>query len=74
VDRQSRREMLAGLYARHHPELVRVAFALLHLPNCNDAGECSMGRVGFQGDNPANVALDLAVARHLVWVAPSPSS
>ncbi len=28
VDRQSRREMLAGLYVRHYPELVRVAFAL----------------------------------------------
>jgi len=28
VDRQSRREVLAGLYARHYPELVRVAFAL----------------------------------------------
>jgi hypothetical protein len=29
---------------------------------------------GFQGVNPANVALDLAVARHLVWIAASPSS
>ena len=28
MDRQSRREMLAGLYARHYPELVRAAFAL----------------------------------------------
>ena len=30
--------------------------------------------VGFQGVNPTNIALDLAVARHLVWVAASPSS
>ena len=28
MDRQSRSEMLAGLYVRHYPELVRVAFAL----------------------------------------------
>lgn len=30
--------------------------------------------VGFQGVNPTNIALDLAVARHLVWVVASPSS
>jgi hypothetical protein len=30
--------------------------------------------VGFQGVNPTNIALDLAVARHLIWIAASPSS
>lgn len=30
--------------------------------------------VGFQGADPANIALDLAVARHLVWIAASSSS
>ena len=30
--------------------------------------------VGFEGVNPTNIALDLAVARHLIWIAASPSS
>jgi hypothetical protein len=30
--------------------------------------------VGFQGVNPTNIALDLAVARHLIWITASPSS
>jgi len=30
--------------------------------------------VGFQGVNPTNIALDLAVARHLIWITPSSSS
>jgi hypothetical protein len=30
--------------------------------------------VGFHGVNPTNIALDLAVARHMVWVAASPAS
>ena len=29
--------------------------------------------VGFQGVNPTNIALDLAVARHLIWITATPS-